>query len=365
MCALLSVPLPKGCVVLIDVPSSIEHAQDSHLRIKSCTPLAQPFESTEPKGVKVARVLATKDEDSLIRDGVLEADLAQALTTLTARAQRYDLKWCLPRLLTEDDALESPQETSLFSNAVTTVPVVLSNLSWGNQFASVDEVQNATVINPSCCSTILGIQDRQYIVPGRSSFIWGTIEAGLYPFKATRRSFDVVVMDPPWDNRSVRRSRSYQTSENQSRDPFMQTIPIIEQHLALSGVVAVWVTNKARVRNQVIQALQDIGMELRSEWTWLKVTSSGEPVTKLDGVWRKPYETVLLFLHKTDPRALQRQMIIAVPDLHSRKPSLKHLLKEILPEKYEGLELFARYLTEGWFSWGLEVLKYQDTRAWG
>jgi N6-adenosine-specific RNA methylase IME4 len=361
MYALLSVPLSTGRVVLIDVPTSIENAQDNHSRIRSCTPVAQPFESTEPKGVKLARVKATKAQESLNWEQGLEANLAQALVALTAHVQRYDLKWCLPRLLTDGDAWENFNQ---LSGAGTIVPVVLSNISWGNQFANLGEVQNATVVNPSCHSTIIGIRDRQYIVPSRATFICGSIEAGLLAFNAMRRSFDVVLMDPPWDNRSVRRSRSYQTSEAQNHDPFVQTIPILEQHLAPSGVVAVWVTNKARVRNQVIQALHHIGLELRGEWTWLKVTSSGEPVTNLNGVWRKPYETVLLFLHKTDHRTLQHQVIVATPDLHSRKPSLKNLLEDILPEKYDGLELFARHLTKGWFAWGLEVLKYQDTRLW-
>ena len=82
--------------------------------------------------------------------------------------------------------------------------------------------------------------------------------------------------------------------------------------------------------------------------------------------WKKPYE-ILLVGKKTEHKAKQprRRVIIAVPDLHSRKPCLKHLVEKLLLwPGCSGLEVFARNLVSGWMSWGNEVLKYQWTGMW-
>ncbi len=54
----------------------------------------------------------------------------------------------------------------------------------------------------------------------------------------------------------------------------------------------------------------------------------------------------------------------AVPDVHSRKPNLRQLFDEILPPGYAALEVFARNLTAGWWSWGDDVLHFQHTSHW-
>lgn len=70
---------------------------------------------------------------------------------------------------------------------------------------------------------------------------------------------------------------------------------------------------------------------------------------------------------------IKRRVVIAVPDLHSRKPCLKQLFEQILfgrqvesiDEKTTPvLELFARYMVAGWMSWGDEALKYQWEGWW-
>jgi N6-adenosine-specific RNA methylase IME4 len=103
------------------------------------------------------------------------------------------------------------------------------------------------------------------------------------------------------------------------------------------------------------------------EWTWVKVTSSGLPVTALTGSWRKPFETLLLgkLLRPGKPvPSLSRKIIIATPDVHSRKPNIRQLLEADLPANYKGLEVFARNLTAGWWAWGDEVLKFQHMEHW-
>jgi N6-adenosine-specific RNA methylase IME4 len=64
---------------------------------------------------------------------------------------------------------------------------------------------------------------------------------------------------------------------------------------------------------------------------------------------------------------VKRKVIIGVPDLHSRKPNLKKLLEDMMgtrEDEYEALEIFARNLIAGWWSWGNEVLKFQSPEHW-
>ncbi|MDI1486339.1 MAG: hypothetical protein OHK93_005566 [Ramalina farinacea] len=189
--------------------------------------------------------------------------------------------------------------------------------------------------------------------------------------------FDIIVMDPPWPNRSVRRSRQYQTTDG-SAGPIEALKTSLGQHIGPSGIVACWITNKAAVRETALDLFAAWGLTLIEEWAWLKVTRNGDSMCSLDGTWRKPYEILLLgcrdaVVHKVsaqpdaDISGTRRRVIAAVPDLHSRKPNLKELLERLFfgeGKSYRAVELFARNLTAGWWAWGDEVLKYNDTETW-
>lgn len=99
------------------------------------------------------------------------------------------------------------------------------------------------------------------------------------------------------------------------------------------------------------------------EWIWIKVTTKGEPVTRLDGVWRRPYEILLVFRHGSYCSTPLRRYMFAVPDIHSRKPNLKEMFSKLI-QPTNVLELFARNLTSGWWCTGNEVLEFQRQGAW-
>ena len=198
--------------------------------------------------------------------------------------------------------------------------------------------------------------------------------------------FDLILLDPPWQNRSVRRSKRYHTTASHSGRRYEDSDPLIPleeslgQHIAPGGLVGCWITNKAKVREKALQLFDSWGVELEEEWVWLKVTSNGDPVTELGGVWRKPYEVLLLgrkSLNDEDvrerkrvrvgeERKVRKTLLVAVPDLHSRKPNLKELIEPMIPHlrEYRALELFARNMTAGWWAWGDESLKYNWTDIW-
>jgi N6-adenosine-specific RNA methylase IME4 len=409
-------------VTLLDLPHSVSGA--SGLHVVASTRPAQPFPSTEPKGYKRAKMLSSVPQDEQTYHEQLAELIANAL--LEVRQYMGPRKWCLDQAETvslhgngpttgrsdapekESSGTASSLERCRSSSPANrhrpqadatrgaldpqgleppthiTPPLVLSSL--GNQYGSVGALQNTVILNPSTRVVRIHVQERSFIVPPRCAFLSSSIQQGSHIFETSSKTlgclgathpglFNFILLDPPWPNRSVRKAKVYNTSERQLEEhPFYQTLPIIGRYLSPAGITAVWITNKRAIRQAVLRSLREMGLGLCEEWIWLKVTSCGEPVTTLDGLWRKPYEVLLLFCRQVAVRGgqgylpeypeVKRRVVIAVPDIHSRKPCLKELLKSpLVPEEYTALEIFARNLTAGWWSWGNEVLKFNEDGA--
>lgn len=201
--------------------------------------------------------------------------------------------------------------------------------------------------------------------------------------RGTSRKFDLILLDPPWPNRSARRRGSYETQYNlRGTDDLLRGMDL-DLHLASGGLVAVWITNKAAIRDLVLGRegsptlgwFASIGVELMEEWIWIKTTAKGEPNSSLSGVWRKPYEVLLIGkamsglsfgVTNKQPKQTKRRIIAAVPDLHSRKPCLKSLFADVLfcGRQFRALEIFSRHMVEGWWSWGNEAVKFNWEGHW-
>ncbi len=226
----------------------------------------------------------------------------------------------------------------------------------------------------------------RYLIPPLSTFLLSSITPHTAPAlthaaltllpertpSAGPGQFDFVLLDPPWANRSVRRSGKYSTAESHGGlDPMAALEGMLSQHIAPGGLVGCWVTNKPAVRTAALDAFEEWEVELVEEWVWVKVTSRGEPVTELGGVWRKPYEVLLLgrkgaVAEERVERKVERRLIVGVPDLHSRKPNLKEMVEPMMPDarRYRALEVFARNSTAGWWAWGDECMKYNWDGYW-
>lgn len=330
-------------VVLIDVPKSIEEAQilsgeiesDKHelKRLVSAEPLDEPFKTPEPR-----------DAPGLSTDSV--ADLlarAAARNALTILRGSYEGPWHLPRVLPDQEngpngrqkrkRRTSDSETATQKEERTDAPVPL-------------------------------------MIPRNSRFLHGTISAQRSRFVREAPIFDLIVLDPPWPNRSARRKkRSYTVADSlgEIRETLL-SIPVAA-HLAPDGLVAMWITNRARIVDLVTGPrglFNAWGLEVAGEWTWLKVTTSGEPVLGMDSTWRKPWERILIARKRGSDQkvACRGKVIVSVPDVHSRKPNLRGTFEDVFSPGYKGLEIFARNLTAGWWSWGDEVLKFQHPENW-
>lgn len=209
------------------------------------------------------------------------------------------------------------------------------------------------------------------------SYLRTTIRQHRNQFK-DRPTFDFILLDPPWPNTSAKRKSSYSTA-SQLRDLKRMILNMdLDTYIAPSGYVGIWITNAPTIRNLVLGEgglFEAWNVTLVEEWIWVKVTRYGEPVTSLNGVWRKPYEVLLLgrapvnrlaVAGEVEEERVVSRVIFGCPDLHSRKPCLKGLIEGLQMVKVGGnvLEIFARYLVAGWWSWGDEVLKFNWERYW-
>lgn len=349
---------------VLDIPSSLEVGNGGG-RIFSVVARDTPYLTPEPKGKKRETFIATLSVDHVeYHDGV-RVGVEGALHSTSGPANVA--QWCLARL-------ESSYTRDVLSRAKAQLqvghrehlPIVLSSLP--NDFLSESSIMHELVFNENGSTTCLRISGQKHImVPGTSTFLWSDLQRSFAIMQQYDSSsclqFDLIVMDPPWPNRSVRNGAKYATSDTQMSDPFEDALRIVDRFRKPNGFVAIWITNKEFVRKQVLRSMSFLGFTLEEEWIWVKVTSKGEPIFPLDGVWRRPYEILMLFHHQNHSCTPKRRHVFAVPDAHSRKPNLKPLF-DMLLQSSSVLELFARNLTSGWWSVGDEVLKFQDRDSW-
>ncbi len=403
---------PSSTVFLIDIPSSIELGQLASRKLLSSAPLQHPYPSIEPRSPKA---LAKFGDVSLL-DLVLRKHLEIALGDLK---EAYNRPFCLPRAVAAFDEEEHKRDVVKVrtkdksetkrkrkrGGGATKVGQVLTP---PNLQPNSNQVERFIYSNPHKHTTNLSHSEKRYNIPPHSTCILGSIPASIpLLLSSSLVKFNLILLDPPWPNRSAVRSKAYSTpnyipstgtshSLHQSHHgllgihSLLSAIPM-SALLATDGYIAIWVTNKATFRKMILgegSLFQEWGVELVEEWIWLKVTEQGEPVTIIDGVWRQPWEVCLIGkkvgldeerlreeFERVDSRredmdkeGVKRRVIVGVPDLHSRKPCLKGLFEDVLGlgngAKYEALEIFARTFTAGWWSWGDECLKFQEKGHW-
>uniref|UniRef100_A0A8C3TK46 Methyltransferase like 4 n=1 Tax=Chelydra serpentina TaxID=8475 RepID=A0A8C3TK46_CHESE len=214
---------------------------------------------------------------------------------------------------------------------------------------------------------MINLMGQKYLVPPKSSFLLSDISC-MQPLLNYKNKYDVIVIDPPWQNQSVKRSNRYSHLSSWQ----IKKIPI-PSLAAPNCLVVTWVTNRQKHLRFVKDELYPYwSVKTLAEWHWVKITRSGEFVFPLDSSHKKPYEVLVLGrvqgsidlpLRKSDVEVLpipDHKLIVSVPcTLHSHKPPLTEILTEYIKPDAECLELFARCLQPGWTNWGNEVLKFQ------
>ncbi|KAJ5717975.1 hypothetical protein N7488_003621 [Penicillium malachiteum] len=458
-------------------------------RLISTPPLENPYSSsTEPKrNAARGRILSrVSPGERRYHDEFIQPLVTAALNELQAayNASSPDTRWCLPRAVHGEGIQQSITDSTLDAAASTgkkrksehsqhgsvtegsdrnevnseipcssdNPPIILSSSSC-NAFPLLTELAGGVVKNPSSEQSVLsigttengsehgGADSSTYMIPPQSTFSLCTLPLsdteGMrppIPGFPHNQQFNLIVFDPPWPNRSVKRSRKYQThsyNEMELLTSWIQDVLTVHSHNSLfdshgpsrtanlspeahgtqvpshQSFAAIWITNSEKAREAAYHALSQNGFSIYEEWIWVKVTAEGEPVYPVDGVWRKPYEILVIGranqgttdanigpmdsgsmstdevlennidLLGLDPGTVPRRVIAAVPDLHSRKPNLKSMFERFLfsstadtvvsessRQSYMALEVFARNLTAEWWACGNEVLKFNASDCW-
>ncbi|KAI3439648.1 uncharacterized protein J3R85_004481 [Psidium guajava] len=212
----------------------------------------------------------------------------------------------------------------------------------------------------------------QYVIPRESCFYMSDLQQihKMIPVEGDAR-FHLIVIDPPWENGSAQQKLRYPTLPNK----YMLSLPVQQLAHREGALVALWVTNREKLRNFVEKELFPAwGVKFLATFYWLKVKSDGSLICDLDLFHHRPYECILLgFCDKEDMdrRDLSRlsniqdkRVLISVPGEYSRKPPIEELVLEYIPgtKPARCVELFARDMRAGWLSWGNEPLHFQELR---
>ena len=242
----------------------------------------------------------------------------------------------------------------------------------------------------SCGVASLGAS--RFVLPPRCRFALGSalhLRGITGHLKGGGGGFRLLVLDPPWECASVTRSGAYATLTCGQ----VQALPLRQLCHASGALVALWVTNRERIRRFVETSLLPAwGLQLVAEWHWLKVAADGHAALPLRGEGagcRRPYEPLLLArtiaaadapsTTLTPPTGV---VMLAQPGPHSRKPRLLRLLRPYAaptldaalpndelscspappprPSALDCCELFARELCADATAWGNEPLRFQQ-----
>ncbi|KAI4277572.1 MAG: hypothetical protein LQ337_001645 [Flavoplaca oasis] len=402
-------------VTLIDIPLSISLSQGTPEYpctdlLYSDRPVEHPHPSIEPRSVKAKQRVQERLPNplppfprDLITQGLAEIRARRPQTFCSERRINQIRLPChkedqVPKKtaqLFEESAKQSEikvPEWGIGAWCEPRGPLTLSTTGEKYEIQRASDLINKVTANFSTRPVIVnvGYPGMEYRVPPYSAFMlsrvgqrealhFSRMASKLLPeptLSAAPGQFDFILLDPPWENRSARRSKAYASRRQANEDPMRVLETMLGKHIAPDALVACWITNKASVRDAALRAFQSWGVELVEEWAWLKVTAHGEPICDLHGSMRRPYEIVLLgkavdvtgdeYEASTSPKSTTKRLIVGVPDLHSRKPCLKEIIEPMIKHRlsYRALEIFARNLTAGWWSWGNEVLKYNWKGYW-
>lgn len=423
-------------VTLLDIPQSISAAQGTdespfdHVLL-STEPLQSSYESNEPR----SNAAKAKLETNSVHEDVHSRYEKVLKSSLEEISSHHKGPWCSPRSFVQErpraakkrkldnakdasselgpDSLELPlrflqnivyptTQNSFMCELKYTSELETENVTSNTAQADITFVHNGSSRQGTLVMTPLStLQHSKFQVPPNSMFSLSDC-SNSRPFHDASQKFNMIILDPPWPNRSVKRTRktSLSTYETESRTSDIRSLLEslrLEELMADDCMVGIWITNKPAIRELVLGQdglfARSWALNLVEEWIWLKTTTNGEPVTELGALWRKPYEVFLLGRlrpnsqtsdcaatsesidrkaqvfgpqskeENSDDRVKQKT-IVSVPDLHSRKPCLKELFNKILPPDGRVLEIFARHLVTGWSSWGDECIKFNWEGYW-
>uniref|UniRef100_A0A7N1A3V0 Methyltransferase-like protein 2 n=1 Tax=Kalanchoe fedtschenkoi TaxID=63787 RepID=A0A7N1A3V0_KALFE len=196
---------------------------------------------------------------------------------------------------------------------------------------------NNLVANDTSYDVEAELLDSKYIIPRHSCFLMSDMVHinKLIP-ENSDCGFHLIVVDPPWENGSARQKSMYPTLPNK----YFLSLPIKKLAHTEGAIVALWVTNREKLRSFVERELfAKWGVKHVATYYWLKVKADGSLISELDLFHHRPYECLLLGYcfgeaatssQKTTFKTLRDDVIISIPGDYSRKPPLEEKLLPLL-----------------------------------
>ncbi|XP_057427925.1 methyltransferase-like protein 2 [Lotus japonicus] len=231
---------------------------------------------------------------------------------------------------------------------------------------------NNLVANDTKDDAVAEILSNNYIMPRESCFYMSDLGQirNLIPAHADS-GFNLIVVDPPWENASAHQKSRYPTLPNR----YFLSLPIKQLTHTDGALVALWVTNREKLRNFVETELFTAwGVSYAANFYWLKVKANGSLISDLDLFHHRPYESLILGyspgkVENSDNQSKFKPLkddhvIMSIPGDYSRKPPIEDLLRDYVPglKHPRCIELFAREVMAEWVAWGNEPLHFQDSR---
>ncbi|XP_073926319.1 N(6)-adenine-specific methyltransferase METTL4 isoform X2 [Castor canadensis] len=136
----------------------------------------------------------------------------------------------------------------------------------GDDVSVTEQDLFSRVVENNCSfSKMITLMGQQYLLPPKSSFLLSDISC-MQPLLNCRKTFDVIVIDPPWQNKSVKRSNRYSYLSPLQ----IKQIPI-PKLAAPNCLVVTWVTNRQKHLRFVKEELYPFwSVETLAEWHWVK-----------------------------------------------------------------------------------------------
>ncbi|XP_052840891.1 N(6)-adenine-specific methyltransferase METTL4 [Drosophila gunungcola] len=218
-----------------------------------------------------------------------------------------------------------------------------------------------------------------YLIPNRSKFFNHNVDNLPALLHQLLPTYDLIVLDPPWRNKYIRRLKRAKQELGYSMlsNDQLSLLPLSRLTHPRS-LVAIWCTNSTQ--HQVAleqQLLPSWRLRLVHKLRWYKLSTDLQLIAppQADLSQKQPYEMLYVACrsdaHEDYAKDIQKtDLLLSVPSIvHSHKPPLLHWIRDHMQLEEDQkdpncLELFARYLQPHFTSIGLEVLKLMDERLY-
>jgi N6-adenosine-specific RNA methylase IME4 len=176
----------------------------------------------------------------------------------------------------------------------------------------------------------------------------------------TDRKYEIIYADPPWSYRVWAKETGGRTARSHYQVMSVEEICKLPVNNIAdnNSILFLWATYPNLP--EAFKVIDAWGFEYKTvAFTWVKIYKDGKPFVGL-GHWTRANAEICLLATKGSIKRANKnvsQIIISVPEEHSKKPDEARDRIVMLMGDLSRIELFARQQPDGWDVWGNEVSK--------